>query len=60
MLLESVPLDTFGACNGNGSVHSFSRGKIGVGCTNVGGTSKMLVTTTFPSKRVVSDPNLID
>jgi len=60
MLFELDPLDTFGASSGNGSVHSLSKGKIGVGCTNAGGSSKMLVTTTFPSKKVVSNPNLID
>jgi len=60
MLFESNPLDTFGAGNGNGSVHSLSKGKIEVGCTNAGGSSKMLMTTTLPSKKVVSNPNLID
>ncbi len=38
MLFESDPLDTFGAGSGNGSVHSISKGKIGVGCTNAGGS----------------------
>ncbi len=59
MLFESNPLDISSASSGNGNVHSFSKGKIGVGCTNASGSSKMLVTTTPPSKKVVSNPNLI-
>jgi hypothetical protein len=46
--LESNLLDTSGASSGNGSVHSLSRGKIGVGCIDVGGSLKMLTTVTPP------------
>ncbi len=60
MLLESDPLDIFGASSGNVSVHYLSRGKIKVGCIDVVGPSKMLAIATPPSKKVVSDPNLID
>jgi hypothetical protein len=31
-----------------------------VGCINVGGSSKMIAIAIPPSKKVVSDPNLID
>jgi len=60
MLFESNPLDTSSVSSGNGSVHSLSRGKIGVGCIDASGSLQMLMTTTCPSKNVVSYPNLID
>ncbi len=61
MLLESNPLDISGAASsGYGSVHYLSRGKIGVGYIDAAGSSKMLAIATFPSKKVVSNPNLID
>jgi hypothetical protein len=60
MLFELDPLDIFGAGSGNRSVHFLFRGKIGVGCIDVGGSLKISMTITFLSKKVVSDPNLID
>jgi hypothetical protein len=60
MLFESNPFETSGAGNGNGGVHPLSRGKNGVGCIDACGSSKMLSIATPPSKKVVSNPNLID
>jgi len=60
MLFESNPLDTSSVGSGNGSVHSFSRGKIGVGCIDASGSLQMLMIATPPSRKVVSYPNLID
>jgi hypothetical protein len=60
MLFESDPLDTFGVSRSNGSVHFLSRGKTRASCIDACGSSKMLVTATPPSKKVVSDPNFID
>ncbi len=60
MLFESDPFETSSAGNGNGSVHPFSRGKNGVGCIDACCSSKKLSIATLPSKKVVSNPNLID
>ncbi len=60
MLFELDPLDNFGESSGNGSVHFLFRGKTRVGCIDVGVSLKMLTTITPLSKKVVSDPNLID